>query len=162
MPPPHMRVREQLRFREVGEAVGCRAWTWSTSTDHTRFLLLASVDALLTGHRDAVDPRAEFIKGHLADREGIIALCRERKFDAVMHFAAFSLVGESMKDPSKYFVNNLSCAINLADAAVAGGARHFVFSTQAGKCSSQEARQASFLQGKRGLTAPGRSGCKSV
>ena len=37
-------------------------------------------DALLTGHRDAVDPRAEFIKGHLADREGIIALCRERGF----------------------------------------------------------------------------------
>ena len=88
-------------------------------------------DALLTGHRDAVDPRAEFIRGHLADREGIIALCRERKFDAVMHFAAFSLVGESMKDPSKYFVNNLCCAVNLADAAVAGGARHFVFSSTA-------------------------------
>jgi len=88
-------------------------------------------DALLTGHRDAVDPRAEFIEGHLADREGIINLCRERRFDAVMHFAAFSLVGESMKDPSKYFVNNLCCAINLADAAVAGGARHFVFSSTA-------------------------------
>ena len=84
-------------------------------------------DALITGHRDAVDPRAEFIPGHLADREGIINLCRERRFDAVMHFAAFTLVGESMKDPSKYFVNNLCCAVNLADAAVAGGARHFVF-----------------------------------
>ena len=88
-------------------------------------------DALLTGHRDAVDPRAEFVKGHLADREGIISLCRERRFDAVMHFAAFSLVGESMKDPSKYFVNNLCCAVNLADAAVAGGAEHFIFSSTA-------------------------------
>ena len=37
-------------------------------------------DALLTGHRDAVDPRAEFVRGHLADREGIINLCRERHF----------------------------------------------------------------------------------
>ncbi len=88
-------------------------------------------DALITGHRDAVDPRARFIEGNLADREALIELFKREKFDAVMHFAAFSLVGESMKDPSKYFVNNLANAINLADAAVQGGAQRFVFSSTA-------------------------------
>ena len=88
-------------------------------------------DALITGHRDAVDPRAAFIEGNLADRENLIALFKREKFDAVMHFAAFSLVGESMQNPSKYFVNNLANAINLADAAVQGGVANFVFSSTA-------------------------------
>ena len=88
-------------------------------------------DALFTGHRSAVDPRAEFIYGDLADREKIIDVCRKGNFDAVMHFAAFSLVGESMTDPSKYFRNNLASAINLADAAVEGGVKNFVFSSTA-------------------------------
>jgi len=88
-------------------------------------------DALFTGHRDAVDPRAKFVQGDLADREHIINVCREGGFDAIMHFAAFSLVGESMKDPSKYFRNNLASGINLADAAVAGGVKNFVFSSTA-------------------------------
>ena len=88
-------------------------------------------DALITGHRSAVAPGAEFIYGDLADREKIMEVCRQGKFDAVMHFAAFSLVGESMKDPSKYFRNNLASAINLADAAVAGEVKNFVFSSTA-------------------------------
>ena len=88
-------------------------------------------DALITGHRDAVDPRARFIEGNLADRENLIKIFKAEKFDAVMHFAAFSLVGESMQNPSKYFVNNLANAINLADAAVQGGTERFVFSSTA-------------------------------
>ena len=88
-------------------------------------------DALITGHRDAVDPRAAFIEGNLENRDLIMDVCKQGKFDAVMHFAAFSLVGESMTDPSKYFRNNLANAINLADAAVAGGAESFVFSSTA-------------------------------
>lgn len=88
-------------------------------------------DALITGHRDAVDPRAKFIEGNLEDRDFIIDVCKQGKFDAVMHFAAFSLVGESMVDPSKYFRNNLANAINLADAAVAGEVQSFVFSSTA-------------------------------
>ena len=89
------------------------------------------LDALYTGHRDAVDPRAKFVKGDLAERGELIELCKREKFDAVMHFAAFSLVGESMKDPSKYFRNNLANAINLADAAVESGVEAFVFSSTA-------------------------------
>ena len=88
-------------------------------------------DGLLTGHRQAVDPRAKFILGNLSDREKIKSVCREGKFDAVIHFAAFSLVGESMKDPSKYFRNNIANGINLADAAVEGGVKMFVFSSTA-------------------------------
>ncbi|MBR2374153.1 MAG: UDP-glucose 4-epimerase GalE [Lentisphaeria bacterium] len=88
-------------------------------------------DALFTGHRSAVAPGVEFIHGDLADREKIIDVCKKGKFDAIMHFAAFSLVGESMVDPSKYFRNNLGAAINLADAAVAGEVKNFVFSSTA-------------------------------
>ena len=90
------------------------------------------LDALITGHRKAVDPRvSEFVEMDLADRDGLIALCERGKFDAIMHFAAFSLVGESMQDPGKYFRNNLANAINLADAAVAGKVKRIVFSSTA-------------------------------
>ena len=90
------------------------------------------LDALITGHRKAVDPRvSEFAEMDLADRDGVIELCERGKFDAIMHFAAFSLVGESMKDPGKYFRNNLANAINLADAAVAGKVKRIVFSSTA-------------------------------
>ena len=75
-------------------------------------------DALITGHREAVDPRAKFILGNLADRELIKKVCREGEFDAVMHFAAFSLVGESMQNPSKYFRNNLASGIKIGRAHV--------------------------------------------
>ena len=88
-------------------------------------------DDLITGHRSAVDPRAEFVKGNLEDRDRLIGIVRDGKYDAIMHFAAFSLVGESMTDPGKYFRNNLANAINLADAAVEGKVRSFVFSSTA-------------------------------
>jgi len=88
-------------------------------------------DSLVTGHLDAVDPRAKFVKGDLADRDALVKLLSEGSFDAVMHFAAFSLVGESMQNPGKYFKNNLANAINLADAAVAGKVKTFVFSSTA-------------------------------
>ena len=80
-------------------------------------------DDLITGHIEAVDPRAKFIKANLADRENLKKVVKEGNYDAIMHFAAFSLVGESMKNPSN--------AINLADAAVEGGVKTFVFSSTA-------------------------------
>ena len=88
-------------------------------------------DSLVAGHRKAVDPRATFIQGDLADREKLLEIFRNGSYDAVMHFAAFSLVGESMKNPGKYFRNNLANAINLADAAVEGKVQAFVFSSTA-------------------------------
>ena len=95
-------------------------------------------DGLITGHRKAVDPRAKFIYGDLADRDFLFKCLCEEQYDAVMHFAAFSLVGESMTNPGKYFKNNLGNAINLADAAVKGGVGRFVFSSTAATFGNPE------------------------
>ena len=86
-------------------------------------------DSLVTGHRDAVDKRAEFIKGDLSDRDLIISALKNGGFDGIMHFAAYSLVGESMTNPGKYFQNNLGAGINLLDGAVVGKVKSFVFSS---------------------------------
>ena len=86
-------------------------------------------DNLSEGHRRAVDPRARFVEGDLADREKISGALRDAKPDAVMHFAANALVAESMQNPSKYFRNNIGNGVNLLDAMVANGVKHFVFSS---------------------------------
>ena len=72
----------------------------------------------------------EFIEGDLIDRrKNSPPLCAMRKPDAVMHFAANALVGESMENPSKYFRNNVGDGLNLLDAMVATGVRRLVFSS---------------------------------
>lgn len=86
-------------------------------------------DNLSEGHRSAVDPRARFIEGDLNDRDGVMASVRSSAPEAVMHFAANALVAESMRDPSKYFRNNVGGGINLADAAVAAGVGVLIFSS---------------------------------
>jgi UDP-glucose 4-epimerase len=86
-------------------------------------------DNLGEGHRRAVDSRATFVRGDLADREKIQATLSSARPDAVMHFAANALVGESMRDPSKYFRNNICNGLNLLDAMVAVHARQIVFSS---------------------------------
>lgn len=87
------------------------------------------LDNLSEGHRSAVDPRASFVHLDLEDREGVARVVKEAVAEAVIHFAAYALVGESMTNPSKYFRNNLGNAIHLADAAVAAGVKKFVFSS---------------------------------
>jgi UDP-glucose 4-epimerase len=86
-------------------------------------------DNLTEGHRRAVDPRAKFTQGDLANREQIEVLLSSTRPDAVMHFAASALVGESMQNPSKYFRNNISNGLNLLDAMVAADVRRIVFSS---------------------------------
>jgi UDP-glucose 4-epimerase len=88
-------------------------------------------DALLNGHRQAVDPRADFILGDLADLSSLEDAIKRSRADGVIHFAAFIEVGESMLDPLKYFRNNVSNAINLCQAAVSAGVRKLVFSSTA-------------------------------
>ena len=90
---------------------------------------VAVFDNLSEGHRRAVDPRARFIEGDLAHREQIETALSSCRSDAVMHFAANALVGESMQNPSKYFRNNISNGLNLLDAMVATGVRRMVFSS---------------------------------
>ncbi len=86
-------------------------------------------DNLTEGHARAVDSRADFFQGDLADRSVLHHAFGEAKPDAVMHFAANALVGESMENPSKYFRNNVSSGINLLDMAVEFGVKKFVFSS---------------------------------
>lgn len=88
-------------------------------------------DALLNGHRAAVDPRACFVHGNLADAAKLDAAIAEAKPEGIIHFAAFIEVGESMKLPGKYFANNVGNGINLAEAAVKHGVRKIVFSSTA-------------------------------
>ena len=86
-------------------------------------------DNLTEGHRRAIDDRAEFVQGDLADRTLIQSTLAEFRPDAVMHFAANALVGESMQNPSKYFRNNISNGLNLLDAMVETGSKRIVFSS---------------------------------
>jgi len=90
---------------------------------------VAIFDNLSEGHRRAVDSRAIFIQGDLADGTQIEAALAGTHPDAVMHFAANALVAESMRDPSKYFRNNISNGLNLLDAMVAARVQRIVFSS---------------------------------
>src|SRR5436190_15421523 len=86
-------------------------------------------DNLSEGHRAAIDPRAQFVEGDLQDRQLIETTLSKHKPDAVMHFAANALVGESMQNPSKYFRNNVAHGLNLLDAMVAAGVPKIIFSS---------------------------------
>jgi len=90
---------------------------------------VAIFDNLSEGHRRAVDSRANFIRGDLADRLQIEAALSSTRPDAVMHFAAYALVPESMRDPSKYFRNNIANGLNLLDAMVGTGVQRIIFSS---------------------------------
>jgi UDP-glucose 4-epimerase len=86
-------------------------------------------DNLSEGHRRAIDPRAQFIEGDLQDRQSIEKTLAKQRPDAVMHFAASALVGESMQNPSKYFRNNIANGLNLLDAMMNVGVGKIVFSS---------------------------------
>ena len=75
------------------------------------------------------DPRAALIVGDLQQTCDINDALEHARPDAVMHFAANALVGESMENPSKYFRNNVYGGLNLLDAMVAVGVKRFVFSS---------------------------------
>ena len=88
-------------------------------------------DNLSTGHRDAVVSGAAFELGDLADPDAIARALGTASFDAVMHFAAFIRVEESVAQPGKYFRNNFSNAVNLLDGMAKHGVRRFIFSSTA-------------------------------
>lgn len=88
-------------------------------------------DNLIKGHRGAVDPRATFVEGDLSDVVLLERTLKEHNVDAVMHFAAHSLVGESMENAVKYFINNDSAGVMLAEAMVRAGTKMLVFSSTA-------------------------------
>ena len=86
-------------------------------------------DNLSEGHREAVDPRATFTKACLSDRPRLDQALRDSRTEAILHFAAFALVGESMQLPGKYFQNNVAYGLNLVQAAADFGVKKIVFSS---------------------------------
>ncbi len=86
-------------------------------------------DNLERGHRAALEPRARFVEGDLRRIEDIRRAMAEARPDAVVHFAAYALVGESMEHPERYFGNNLRGGVNLAEAMLEAGVRRIVFSS---------------------------------
>ncbi|WP_455538531.1 UDP-glucose 4-epimerase GalE [Terrisporobacter sp.] len=89
------------------------------------------VDNLETGHEDAVHPQAKFYKVDIRDEEALDKVFEENKIDEVIHFAANSLVGESMTNPLKYFNNNVHGTEILLKVMVAHNVKKIVFSSTA-------------------------------
>ena len=88
-------------------------------------------DNLYQGHRDAVHPDAAFVQGDLKDRAAIDAALAAHKPDAIMHFASYTLVGESMQHPFMYLGDNITNGLNLLQSAHEHGVKKFILSSTA-------------------------------
>ncbi len=86
------------------------------------------VDSMAEGHRPA-GGKLPLVVADLLDRESIVAALRENKIEAVMHFAAFAYVGVSVREPAKYYQNNIVGSLALLDAMRAAGVDRIVFSS---------------------------------
>lgn len=91
---------------------------------------VVTLDNLSSGHRDAVK-HGRFVHGDIADRLVLDKVFSENRFDAVMHFASFIQVGESVQDPAKYYQNNVANTLNLLNAMRAHNVQRFIFSSTA-------------------------------
>ncbi len=104
---------------------------------HTVYELVANgedvviVDNLETGHIEAVHSKARFYQGDIRDRQFIDSVFEKESIDAVIHFAANSLVGESMTNPLKYFDNNVNGTKVLLQSMIAHDVKKIVFSSTA-------------------------------
>ncbi|MGB2925148.1 MAG: UDP-glucose 4-epimerase GalE [Limnothrix sp.] len=89
------------------------------------------LDNLVYGHRDLVEQvlQTELVVGDTGDRPFLDSVFQKYKIDAVMHFAAFTYVGESVTDPTKYYRNNLVGTLTLLEAMLAANVKSFVFSS---------------------------------
>jgi UDP-glucose 4-epimerase len=88
------------------------------------------LDSLVTGYREAVTG-GEFVEADLADERALDALFSSHRIDAVMHFASFIQVGESVREPAKYYRNNLAATLTLLEAMCRHAVGNFIFSSTA-------------------------------
>jgi len=91
---------------------------------------VVTLDNLSKGHRELL-PGGEFVEGDLGSPADLDAVFNNYPIEAVMHFAAFSLVGESVEKPLMYYRNNVANTITLLEAMHRHGIRHFIFSSTA-------------------------------
>ncbi len=89
------------------------------------------IDNLETGHKEAIHPSARFYQGDIRNRAFVDSVLEQEKIDGVIHFAANSLVGESMTNPLKYYDNNVGGTKVLLESMVAHGVDKIVFSSTA-------------------------------
>lgn len=89
------------------------------------------LDNLSQGHRAAVHPQATFVEGDVGDRALLDEILRAQPIDGVMHFASFTLVGESMQQPFPYLRDNVLNGLTLLQAMVEHGVRRFILSSTA-------------------------------
>ena len=86
-------------------------------------------DNLIYGHKEAVDERAKFVHADLLDTLSLHNLFENHQIEAVIHFAAFAYVGESVTEPEKYYYNNVMGTVNLLHAMLAHNVKKIVFSS---------------------------------
>jgi UDP-glucose 4-epimerase len=98
---------------------------------HAKGRSVVVLDNLSTGHRDAVPPGVEFVQAETADTPRLAELLRQKGITAVIHFAAFSQVGESTAEPLKYYANNVGGTLGLLRAMRDAGVERIVFSSTA-------------------------------
>ena len=117
-----------MKILVVGGAgyIGSHMLKWLLSANHD----VTIFDNLSKGYRDAV-VGGEFIEGDLADCTKLDKLFKSVAFDAVMHFASFIEVAESVREPARYYQNNFTNTQNLLDAMVTHGVNNFIFSSTA-------------------------------
>ena len=89
------------------------------------------VDNLETGHKEAVDSKAKLYIGDIADDKLMDKVFKENDIVGVIHFAAYSLVGESMTNPHKYYENNVSKTNHMLESMVRNNVKNLVFSSTA-------------------------------
>lgn len=89
------------------------------------------LDNLVYGHREIVEEvlKVELVVGDIGDRALLDQLFATHQFSAVLHFAAYAYVGESVASPTKYYRNNVANTLTLVEAILAAGIKHFVFSS---------------------------------
>ena len=104
---------------------------------HTTRLLLEKgynpivIDSLENGHRNSIPSEVKFYKGFIHDKELVNTILTENKIDAIMHFAGYLEVGESMEDPLKFYQNNVSNATTFLRQVVKHNIKKFIFSSTA-------------------------------
>ncbi len=89
------------------------------------------IDNLVTGHKGAINPKARFYQGDVRDRDFLRSVFKQEQVDGIVHFAASSIVPESMRDPLKYFDNNTYGMIALLEVMNEFNVKNIVFSSTA-------------------------------
>ena len=100
------------------------------------------IDDLSTGHKDLLPDNIQFLECNINNKNKVAALIKQNNFDALMHFAAFIKVEESVKNPEKYFTNNTENAINLFETCFENNLKNIIFSSTAAAYGNPETNNA--------------------